>query len=79
MHVIMNIYYNPGLILSSATFNFNISLSGKTFEKKKKERADSTMDSAQIVIFVFVTKSRITWCKGIFFSFASPKTTQLFV
>ena len=35
MHVIMNIYYNPGLILSSATFNFNISLSGKTFEKKK--------------------------------------------
>ena len=40
MHVIMNIYYNPGLILSSATFNFNISLSGKTFEKKK-ERAES--------------------------------------
>ena len=35
MHVIMNIYYNPGLILSSATFNFNISLSSNTFEKKK--------------------------------------------
>ena len=31
----MNIYYDPGLILSSATFNFNIFLSGKTFEKKK--------------------------------------------
>ena len=56
MHVIMNIYYNPGLILSSATFNFNVSLSGKTFEKKKNKGLNPFVDSAQIVIFVFVTK-----------------------
>ena len=74
----MNIYYDPGLILSSATFNFNISLSGKTFEKKKKKGLNPLVDSAQIVIFVFTTKSRITWAKLYFFSFAPPKTTQLF-
>ena len=67
MHVIMNIYYDPGLILSSATFNFNISLSGKTFEKKKKKGLNPLVDSAQIVIFVFVTKSRIIWAKVHFF------------
>ena len=33
----------------------NLSLSGKTFEKKKKKWLNPQMDSAQIVIFVFVT------------------------
>ena len=33
-----------------------LSLSGKTFEKKKKKGLIPQMDSAQIVIFVFVTK-----------------------
>ena len=32
-----------------------LSLSGKTFEKKKKKGLNPQMDSAQIVIFVFVT------------------------
>ena len=45
-----------------------ISLSGKTFEKKKKKGLNPFVDSAQIVIFVFTTKSRITWAKVHIFS-----------
>ena len=33
-----------------------LSLSGKTFEKKNKKGLIPIVDSAQIVIFVFVTK-----------------------
>ena len=47
---------------------FILSLSGKTFEKKKKKGLNPFVDSAQIVIFVFTTKSRITWAKVHIFS-----------
>ena len=53
-----------------------ISLSGKTFEKKKKKGLNSQLDSAQIVIFVFTTKSRITWAKVVCFSDSRRKTSR---
>ena len=53
-----------------------ISLSSNTFEKKKKKGLIPQMDSAQIVIFVFTTKSRITWAKVVCFSDSRRKTRR---
>ena len=44
-----------------------LSLSGKTFEKKKKKGLNPQMDSAQIIIFVFVTKQIDKMCKSSIF------------
>ena len=53
-----------------------ISLSSNTFEKKKNKGLNPQMDSAQIVIFVFVTKSRITWAKVHIFSDSRRKARR---
>ena len=53
-----------------------ISLSSNTFEKKKKKGLNSQLDSAQIVIFVFTTKSQITWAKVVCFSDSCRKTRR---
>ena len=44
-----------------------LSLSGKTFEKKKKKGLNPQMDSAPIIIFVFVTKQIDKMCKSSIF------------
>ena len=58
-----------------AVLKNKLSLSSNTFEKKQK-RADSTMDSAPIVIFVFVTKQIDKMGKGTHF-FGQPVYGQL--
>ena len=73
----MNIYYDPGLILSRATFNFNIFLSSNTFEKKKIKGWIHNGFSPNCYL-CFRHKTIDKMGKGIFLSFSSPKTTQLF-
>ena len=61
--------YSTTLLISKLDISILfLLLSGKTFEKKKKKGLIPQMDSAQIVIFVFTTKSRITWAKVHIFS-----------
>ena len=57
-------------------YYFNSLLSSKTFEKKKKKGLNPFVDSAQIVIFVFVTKVIDNMGKGTHF-FGQPVYGQL--
>ena len=58
------IEYNAHILDGFKQYNSKISLSGKTFEKKG---LNPQMDSAQIIIFVFVTKQIDKMCKSSIF------------